>query len=119
MDRRTVRDFTFTGDVWPQVEAWAGRHNYRLRESQADQRTFQKGHGFLVAPMMLSLGTKGPAVHMEAWVRVPFFARMLGLFILPSEMEIASGGFRGSLPRKIARNAVNDLLGSLGQPVIP
>jgi hypothetical protein len=118
MDCRTVRDFTFTGDVWAQVEAWAGRHGYRLKENQADQRTYQKGRALLVAPMMLSLGTKGSAVHMEAWVRVPMISRALALFILPGEMHIASGGFKGLVPRKMARTAVNDLLGSLGQPVI-
>jgi hypothetical protein len=33
-------------------------------------------------------------------------------------MGIESGGFKGALPRSMARSAVNTLLGQLGQPPI-
>ena len=39
--------------------------------------------------------------------------------MLPAEMHIRSGGFRAALPRKIARNAVNDLLVQVGAQPIP
>ena len=44
---------------------------------------------------------------------------ILSLFMLPAEMHIRSGGFRAVLPRKIAREAVNDLLRQVGAQQIP
>ncbi len=44
--------------------------------------------------------------------------RLSSLFMLPKQMGLESGGFRGALPRKIGREAVNKLLERLGQPPI-
>jgi hypothetical protein len=43
------------------------------------------------------------------------FVRLMALFMLPKQMSVESGGFRGALPRKIGRQAVNRLLEKLGQ----
>jgi hypothetical protein len=57
-------------------------------------------------------------IHMEVWVRVSFFVRLQSLFMLPAQMGVESGGMRGVVPRKMARNSVNKLLEQLGQPLI-
>ena len=119
MDRRTIIEFAAALDIWPVVDGWAAANGFRLKQSGGAERLYQKGYGFWVAPMMLKIGTQGALIHLEAWVRANLFARMLALFILPSEMAIGSGGFRGVLPRTIAREAVNRLLVQLGQPPIP
>jgi hypothetical protein len=58
-------------------------------------------------------------MQMQAWLPINLFARIAALFMLPAEMHIRSGGFRAVLPRKIARNAVNELLQQVGAQLIP
>ena len=117
--KRTILDFPFTGDLWVIVEGWASENGYRRKEGDASRRLYQKGTGFLVAPMMLDVRKEGDQSHLEAWARFNIFARLSSFFILPDEMGIESGGFRAVVPRNIARGAVNKLLAQLGQPLIP
>ena len=117
-DRTTLR-FNSDGDIWSIVDKWAGENGYVLKESVGDEKLYQKGIGFLVAPMMLKVVQRNREAVIEAWVRANLFVRMMSLFILPAEMGIESGGFRAALPRRIARNAVNTLLTQLRQPPIP
>jgi hypothetical protein len=112
---RTIVDFPLSGNFWPIVEQWAAENGYRQVEATGSRRVYQKGRGFWVAPMMLQLDTDGGQVHMEAWIRANLFVRIMSFFVLPAEMGIESGGFRGVLPRNIARGAVNKLLQRLGQ----
>jgi hypothetical protein len=119
MDQRTRLTFEQGGSIWPQVEQWARGNGFNLKSSSAAERLYQKGHGLMVAPMMLSIGQTDGKVVLEAWVRCNAFTRLMSLFILPSEIGIQSGGFKAVLPRSIARNAVNILLQQLGQPPIP
>jgi len=105
------------------LDAWAVEHQYLLQREETTPegpvRLYQKGTGFLVAPMMLRVLAAGDEIRMEAWVSAGFYVRMMSLFILPAEMTIESGGFKGTIPRKMARKAVNDLLGRLGVNLIP
>jgi hypothetical protein len=119
MAARTVRDFGASGDIGSAVDDWAREAGYRLVESRELTRVFQKGVGFLVAPMMLSIRQTGSDVHLEAWIRANLFVRLMALFILPAEMGIESGGMKAVIPRKMARGQVNKLLEALGQPPIP
>jgi hypothetical protein len=119
MDQRTRLCFVQNGNIWPQVEPWAASNGFNLKSSSGTERLYQKGTGFLVAPMMLSIGQTDGKIVLEAWVRCNLFIRLSSLFILPPEMGIQSGGFKAVLPRSIARNAVNVLLQQLGQPPIP
>jgi hypothetical protein len=89
------------------------------RDPRDMKRLYQKGTGFLVAPMMLKVRHENQETNIEAWIRSNFLVRLMSLFILPSEMGIESGGLKGVLPRNIARKAVNILLAQLGQPPIP
>ena len=115
---RTVRDFAFTGDLWYIVDSWAKQNGYNRKEGDDTRRLYQKGTGFLVAPMMLEVRKQGDQAHLEAWARFNLFVRITSFFMLPDEMGIESGGFRAVVPRNIARGAVNKLLPQLGQPLI-
>jgi hypothetical protein len=64
--------------------------------------------------MMCSFHQDGGQVSVEAWVRCNTFMRICSLFMLPAEMGVESGGFKGVLPRKIAREALNRLLQDCG-----
>jgi hypothetical protein len=118
MSSRTIVKFHYVGNVWPTVEKWANENGYRQKDAVESERTYQKGVGFLVAPMMLKIKIESQETIMEAWIRVNFFARLMALFIVPSEMGIQSGGFRLAAPRSMARKAVNKLLAQLGQAPI-
>jgi hypothetical protein len=118
MSARTVRDFAASADVWPIVEDWARDSKYDLKESTESTRLYQRGHGFMMAPMMLELSQEGDKVHLEAWIRSGFLQRLMSVFLAPAEMGIEPGGIRLVLPRSTARTAVNELLGQLGQPPI-
>jgi hypothetical protein len=118
MIKRTNISFQLSADVWPSIERWASANGFNRKVSAGPERLYQKGVGFLVAPMMLSVQQANGQVALEAWIRCNLFVRIFSFFILPAEMGIESGGVRGVLPRKIARNAVNRLLQDLGQPLI-
>lgn len=119
MTKRTQISFRPNGDVWPLIESWAGANGFLHRGSQDPGKLYQKGTGFLVAPTMLSIRQENGALTLEVWIQCNLFTRIMSLFILPAEMGIESGGFKGVLPRKLARDTVNGLLHQLGQPLIP
>lgn len=120
-EKRTTVVILSSQDPWPTIFEWARRKGYvpRGEVAAAGAKQFQKGSGILVAPMMLLVAVGGGTVTLQAWIRSNLFVRIMSLFILPPEIHIRSGGFRAVLPRKIARNAVNDLIASLGGQPIP
>lgn len=118
MNPRTIRDFEYAGETRPTVNAWAGENSFRLVESEGAKRVFQKGHGFWTAPVRVEIEQQGPKVHIEIWIHVNVLVRISSLFMLPKQMGVESGGFRGVLPRKIGRESANKLLQKLGQPLI-
>ena len=117
MNPRTIRTFEYAGETKPIVDAWVGENNFRLMGG-GPKRLFQRGHGFWTAPIRFEIEQQGSKVHMETWVHVNFLARLSSLFVLPKQMGLESGGFRGVLPRKIGRETINKLLQKLGQPPI-
>jgi hypothetical protein len=119
VNKRTTIKFPWEGDIWPIIDAWAGENGYRPKSALGAERTYQKGTGFLVAPMMLKVKQDKQETEIQAWIRANLLVRLMALFILPAEMGIESGGMRGVLPRNIARKAVNALLAKLRQPPIP
>jgi hypothetical protein len=118
MNPLTIRDFDLSGDARPIVDAWAAENGFRLIDGTGPARLFQKGHGFWTAPVRLAISQEGSKVHLEAWIPINLFVRAMALFMLPRQMALESGGFRGSLPRKIGRQAVNKLLEKLSQSPI-
>ena len=119
MAARTVRDFQVGFDVAPLVDAWAQANHYGFRGASPDgTRKYQRGNGILTGAMPLTVRQTGGGVHLEAWIHSTLVARITALFLIPVDMGIESGGMKGVLPRKIARESVNKLLSQLGQPPI-
>jgi len=116
---RTTLDFRAPADIWQWIDPWAQSTGFRLKQSAGPMRLYQKGHGFWMAPVMASFQQANDLIHLETWVRANFFIRLMALFIIPSEMELKSGGFRLVVPRKYGREAVNKLLAQLQLPLIP
>lgn len=116
--RRSRRSFeSFAG--WHSVaDQWAAKQGYRPVEDRPGWRTYRKGTGFLVAPMVAAVAERDHQLVVEGWIAPGFFARLASLFLLPAEMGLQSGGFRGVLPRRLGRTAVNELLRDLRGPAI-
>ena len=100
------------------VEGWANANNFKQKSAAGNEKTYQRGVGFLVGPTMLRIRPENHELVLEVWIRMNLFTRLMSLFILPAEIGIESGGFKSVLPRTMARNLFNQLLAHLGQPLI-
>lgn len=119
-NKRTQVVFQMQGDPWPVIAAWAQKHRFMPREPQTGSvKLFQKGSGFWTAAMRAQFTQQGDQIELQAWLPISIFARIAALFMLPAEMHVRSGGFRAALPRKFARDAINELLQQVGAPPIP
>lgn len=119
-DKRTTVVYAASGDPWPVIASWAQKHGFNPRQPQTGNvKLFQKGSGFWTAAMRAQFSYDGAGtMELQAWLPISLFARIGALFLLPAEIHIRSGGFKAALPRKIARNAINDLLAQVGaQPI--
>ncbi len=116
---RTVRDFQYSGNVWDVAAAWAEQNKYVLKGTDQSGQYYQRGTGMWTAPRRVQIQWTGSYYHLEAWVHVPTFSIVTSLGMLPREMILESGGFRGVVPRNQGRREVNELLAMLGQPPIP
>jgi hypothetical protein len=117
--KRSIARFKIAGDPWPVIAAWAQLHRFKPREPQTDDvRLFQRGNALLTAPMRAQFTRVGEQMEVEAWIHIPLVSRIFALFLLPAEMNVASGGFRAVVPRSIARKAINDLLGRCSADLI-
>ncbi len=119
MKRRTVCEFSYSGDLWSIVQRWAGQAGFIEREKEGSRRLYRKGGwGILMAPAFLEIRqTKGRVV-LEAWVKADVFLILSFLTGQKPETAIESGGLTAAVPRKSAREAVNRLLVQLNQPPI-
>ena len=100
------------------VEGWANTNNFKLKLAAGNEKTYQRGVGFLVGPTMLRIKPENHELVLEVWIRMNLFTRLMSLFILPAEIGIESGGLKAVLPRSMARNLFNQLLAHLRQPLI-
>ncbi|MEW6278783.1 MAG: hypothetical protein AB1758_09190 [Candidatus Eremiobacterota bacterium] len=116
MQPTTIREFDAPANFLEVLDAWAKETDYKLLAQEGTTTRYQCGTGFLVAPMLLNVTLDGGRVRLEAWVYSNLLVRLMSLFILPERLPIESGGFRGVLPRNIARGKVNKLMERLGQP---
>ncbi len=117
--KRTSVSGPISGDVWAIIDAWAPGAGYRVIEGGGTAtRTYQKGSGFLVAPMVAVFSLNEGTLSMQAWIAPTFFARLFALFLIPASMHVNSGGFVMVLPRNMARKALNEVVGKLGLPLI-
>ena len=118
LNRRTVRDFPYSGDIWPMIESWADQTGFVELEKASNRRFYRKGGGLLMAPAFLEIRHGGGRVTLEAWVKADFFLILNFLAGQKPETAIDSGGLTAAVPRKRARQAVNQLLMRLGQQPI-
>jgi len=114
MKPETLISFEHDGDVRSTVDNWAAQEGYRRRPDADGYAVYRKGLGILVAPMYFAYRQNGRKVEAKAWIYANILARLGSLFILPRLMHVESGGFRGVVPRKMGRAAVNRLLERLG-----
>lgn len=108
-----------SGDPWGIIDVWGKQSGFDLVEGGGTStRTYQKGSGFLVAPMKAMFTLEGGTLAVQAWVAPTFFARLFALFLIPAEMHVNSGGFVMVLPRNMARKPINEVLAQLKLPQI-
>lgn len=121
MERRTVRSFEATPDLQSILSVWAADERFELIEQRGAVATHRKWvlGGFGMPPMMVRIETTGTRIELSAWVDGRSWRQLWQLFLTPPEMALESGGFRGSAPRRVARDSVNRLLERLGEPPIP
>jgi hypothetical protein len=116
---KTIRDFQVGFVVAPVADAWAGANHFGLRTVDPDgSRHYQRGEGILTGVMLCTVRQAGQNVRVETWIHARLIARISALFLIPTDMSVESGGLKGMLPRKMCRDAVNQLLVQLGQPPI-
>jgi hypothetical protein len=118
MNRRTVRDFSYTKDLWPIVDSWAAQTGFVEREKSPNRRLYRKGGSLVMAPAFLEIRREGRKVSLEAWVKADALLILSFLAGQKPEMAIESGALTAAFPRKRAREAVNQLLTRLGQKLI-
>ena len=71
-----------------------------------------------MAPAFLEVRREGGRVVLETWVKADMFLILSFLAGQKPETAIESGGLTASVPRRRARESVNQLLARLGQKVI-
>jgi hypothetical protein len=118
MLNRSVREFSFNSDFWPQVDNWAAAAGFTLELDQGLRRRYRKGNRLIMAPVCVEISQSGGKVKLEAWIKADMYLIMALLTSKPAEAAIQSGGLTAWIPRKRARMLVNPLLVSLGQPPI-
>ncbi len=116
---RTIRDFTTKKDVWPIVKEWAKECAYEVVESARPRKLYRRKHFLAGSPVMVLIESEVENVHLEVWVPANLFQRIVTLFFLPAEMPIESNYSGLTIPRKMARTAIDRLLKRFGQPKIP
>lgn len=99
-------EFTSDKDVDTAVDAWAGRHGYALKRHEGSRRVYQKGTGFLTAPMFLETDRQGERYSFKSYVRIN------GL-VVQGDVGLSGNGILVKLPRAMAKKAQNELFESL------
>jgi hypothetical protein len=117
-NRRSIREFSYSEDLWPAVESWAAQTGFVEREKTADRRLYRKGGHLIMAPAFLEIRREGRRVVLEAWVKADLFLILSFLTGQKPEIAIEPGALTAAIPRKRARAAVNQLLTRLGQKPI-
>lgn len=103
INRRTVRRFQTTDDVWGIVDNWASQRGYQIVEQNQNSR-----HYICKKLRNVQIEAGGQGFVLEAWFN--FQGR--------EDLALESGGMFGSFPRKQTREDVNILLAKLGLEMI-
>ncbi len=109
MAKRTILEFRPATDPWPLIDAWAARTRHSIASHGDWGRVYQRGDGFLQARSYVQITLAGDTLHIESWIVVWFTG---------GELDVSSRSFVQYFPRRRARRFLNDLLASLGQPLV-
>lgn len=119
MKGRTIREFIYNMEIWPVIDVWAGETGFELKCSDDARRLYRKGRWPLMAPAFVEIHQEKGRVVLEAWVKADFFLIFSILTGKGPETGIESGGLSAAVPRRRAREAVNQLLKKLNQrPIV-
>ncbi|SDX75788.1 hypothetical protein SAMN05421681_107258 [Lysobacter enzymogenes] len=99
-------EFASDQDVYALAQAWAGRNGYALKRSEGDLRVYQKGNGFLTAPMFLEIDRPDGRWSFKSYVRV-------NGVVVQGDVGLSGAGFLVKVPRSMAKKAQNELYASL------
>lgn len=110
-EHHDIVTFTSTEELWPKIEDWATQTGYKLKQENGKTRLYQKGKNMLTAPMMLDVIQEGEQWTLRAYIQIN------GL-IVKGDMALSKKGLVASLPRMKGKKEINELLSSLGQPLI-
>ena len=107
----------FAGDAAPYdtldgLAGWAAGHGYKLVRTEGRTQVYKKGVNFLTAPMFLESTDDGAQHVFKAYTQID------GLLI-KGNLALTADGVMAKLPRSMAKKAVNDLLTTLQQPLLP
>lgn len=94
-------------DVYALAQGWAGRNGYALKRSEGGLRVYQKGTGFLTAPMFLEIDRNDGRWSFKSYVRVN------GL-VVQGDVGLSGDGFLVKVPRSMAKKAQNELYTAVG-----
>jgi len=102
INRRTVRQFQTTDDVWGIVDNWASQRGYQIVEQNQNSR-----HYTCKKIRNVRIEAGGQGFVLEAWLNAQ-----------GGDIALESGGMFVSFPRKQTREDVNILLAKLGLEMI-
>ncbi|CAM2825979.1 hypothetical protein [Skermania piniformis] len=97
-------------DVVPQLRAWAEQHGYKQHQLP-DRMRFQKGSGLVKVPRIVDLSQPGPEQQISAFVEVSMFGYR-------RTIALTAPGGTAKAPRREALREFNELLSSLGRPML-
>ncbi len=118
MKKRTIREFTYSSDIWPLVDSWAAEEGFTLETQEDSLRVYNKGRWLVLAPTHLEIRQDGSKVILQTWLKANYYMTLPLFTGKPAEGGLESGGLSAWVQRKKARTAVNRLLQSLGQKPI-
>jgi len=109
---RTVITFKASDSVWPEVESWAERNEFKEIPSIDGGRSFRR-KDLMVGNQNLRVDQSEDEVTIESWLHTGLFVRIYFAFLYPKEMAI-DGGIWARIPKKKFREKLNPLLEQLG-----
>jgi len=115
---RTAILFPTREDIWGKVDSWAFATGYMRVEQDSASRLYQRGKRWWLPSQMVKITAAHGSYILESWLTVNKVNRVLSLGTFPLEMSIEQGGYFAFLPRDIARRHFNELLSSLGAPLV-
>ncbi len=118
MAKRTKRTFDSRDNFLSLLVKWTADGKFKLLEKSDSVRLYQQGSGIIGPPVMLQVTLGEEQTSLEMWLRVPNLYRILGLFLLPEEIGLESGGYTLWSDRKESRKEMNHLLEIMGLPLI-